>query len=126
MRWAALVSGGEPNYPDAAKKARLQGAVWLDVVIGGDGHVASTQPISGNPVLVKAAEDDAMDLSAHLAERTAAGSGDQRLRAFRLRPSKHTRHALLPRAVSARAFEILPGNRHQGETFESCTNELYN
>ena len=57
IRFAALVSKVVPTYPVVALKNGLQGAVWLDAVIGKDGHVASVQPISGNTALVHAAED---------------------------------------------------------------------
>jgi outer membrane biosynthesis protein TonB len=39
------------------KKNGIQGAVWLAVDIGKDGHVVSVQRISGHPALVVAAED---------------------------------------------------------------------
>jgi TonB family protein len=55
--FAALVSNVEPVYPAVAQKNKIQGAVWLDTVVGKDGHVASAQSISGNPVLVGAAKD---------------------------------------------------------------------
>jgi hypothetical protein len=57
IRFAALVSKVEPAYPVVAQKNGIQGAVWLDVAIGKDGHVASVQSISGNSALVGAAED---------------------------------------------------------------------
>ena len=57
IRFAALVSRTEPTYPVDAQKNGIQGAVWLDAVIGKDGHVASVQSISGSPVLVDAAKD---------------------------------------------------------------------
>jgi hypothetical protein len=60
IRFAALVSKTEPAYPIAAKEKGIQGAVWLDAVIGKDGHVARAHSISGNPVLVDAAKDAVM------------------------------------------------------------------
>lgn len=47
----------EPSYPDAAKKAGVQGTVFFKVVIGTDGHVKTLELVKGNPLLVKAAED---------------------------------------------------------------------
>jgi protein TonB len=60
MQNAGIVSKREPVYPEAARKSGLQGAVWLDAVIGKDGYVTSVQEISGNPVLVGAAKDAVM------------------------------------------------------------------
>jgi hypothetical protein len=60
IRAAKLVSKVEPAYPVAAQNGGIQGAVWLDAVIGKDGHVASVQSISGNPLLVDAAKDAVM------------------------------------------------------------------
>ena len=57
IRAAALVSKVEPAYPVAAQNRGIQGAVWLDAVIGKDGHVTSVQSISGNRLLVNAAKD---------------------------------------------------------------------
>ena len=47
----------EPSYPDAAKKAGVQGAVLFKAVIGTDGHVKTLDLVKGDPLLVKAAED---------------------------------------------------------------------
>ena len=47
----------EPSYPDAAKKAGVQGAVLFKAVIGTDGHVKTLDLVKGEPLLVKAAED---------------------------------------------------------------------
>jgi outer membrane biosynthesis protein TonB len=60
IRFASLVSWVEPVYPVVARKNGVQGAVWLDAVIGEDGHVVSAHSISGNPVLVDAARDSVM------------------------------------------------------------------
>ena len=57
IRFASVVSEVEPIYPTIAQKQAIQGAVWLDVVIGKDGRVLSAQPISGNPILVDSAKD---------------------------------------------------------------------
>jgi protein TonB len=56
-----MVSTVEPAYPVVAQENGIQGAVWLDVVIGKDGHVASVQSIRGNPALVDAAEDAVLE-----------------------------------------------------------------
>jgi TonB family protein len=57
IRQAYLVSKVEPVYPIVAQNNGIQGAVWLAVDIGKDGHVVSVQRISGHPALVEAAED---------------------------------------------------------------------
>ncbi len=45
----------EPEYPDAARRARVQGAVTMDAIIGADGKVQQVAPIAGNPQLADAA-----------------------------------------------------------------------
>lgn len=60
IRVAGLISKVDPVYPVSAKKKGIQGAVWLDAVIGKDGHVASVQSISGHPMLVDAAKGAVM------------------------------------------------------------------
>lgn len=48
------------TYPPAARAARIQDTVQVEVVIDGDGNVTSAQAISGNPLLRKAAVDAAL------------------------------------------------------------------
>jgi TonB family protein len=45
----------EPDYPDAARRARIQGSVTMDAIIGADGKVQQVTPIGGNPQLADAA-----------------------------------------------------------------------
>jgi TonB family protein len=45
----------EPDYPDEARRARIQGTVTLDTLIGEDGRVRVVSPISGDPQLAEAA-----------------------------------------------------------------------
>jgi protein TonB len=41
-----------PDYPELAKKARVQGAVVVEVVIAESGRVESARAMSGHPLLV--------------------------------------------------------------------------
>jgi TonB family protein len=50
-----LVHRVEPDYPDAARKARLEGFVVLDIVVGRDGSVVGMRPVSGPDVLAQSA-----------------------------------------------------------------------
>lgn len=50
-----LVNRVEPEYPDAARRARIQGSVTLQTLIGADGKVQKVTPVSGNPELAAAA-----------------------------------------------------------------------
>jgi TonB family protein len=50
-----LVNRVEPEYPDAARRARIQGSVTLQTLIGADGKVQRVTPVSGNPELTAAA-----------------------------------------------------------------------
>lgn len=44
----------EPEYPEEARRQRIEGAVVLDVHIGGDGAVQNVQLVSGPPQLAQA------------------------------------------------------------------------
>lgn len=50
-----IISKVTPVYPQEAKDARIQGDAILRVVIDREGNVASVNPVSGHPVLVKSA-----------------------------------------------------------------------
>jgi TonB family protein len=45
----------EPDYPDAARRAHIQGSVTLETLIGANGKVQEVTPVSGNPQLAEAA-----------------------------------------------------------------------
>jgi protein TonB len=51
----ALIIKVNPDYPPAARNARVQGAVVMHATIGKDGSVQQLRLISGNPLLVGAA-----------------------------------------------------------------------
>lgn len=46
-----------PNYPELAKKMRLQGVVKVEAVVRPNGAVKSTRVVGGSPVLAEAATD---------------------------------------------------------------------
>lgn len=50
----SLLNHVDPSYPLEAKVAHIQGDVVLFAVIGSDGNINQMEPISGNPVLVRA------------------------------------------------------------------------
>ena len=54
-----LIRKVDPAYPDAARRANLQGTVVLDAVISADGTVVDLHPVSGPDGLVSAAMDAA-------------------------------------------------------------------
>ena len=54
-----LIRRVEPAYPEAARRANLQGVVVLDAVIAADGTVVNIHPVSGPDALVSAAMDAA-------------------------------------------------------------------
>ena len=45
----------EPDYPDAARRAHIQGSVTLETLIGANGKVQQATPVGGNPQLAEAA-----------------------------------------------------------------------
>jgi TonB family protein len=50
-----LIDRVEPEYPDAARRARVQGSVTMETLIGSDGRVQRVSPIGGNSQLADAA-----------------------------------------------------------------------
>jgi TonB family protein len=47
----------DPDYPEAARPAKLQGVIALDVVVGRDGSVIDVRALNGPDVLARAAVD---------------------------------------------------------------------
>jgi TonB family protein len=45
----------EPDYPEAARRAHIQGSVTLETLIGANGRVQQVTPVGGNPQLADAA-----------------------------------------------------------------------
>jgi TonB family protein len=45
----------EPDYPEAARRAHIQGSVVLETLIGANGRVQQISPVSGNPDLAESA-----------------------------------------------------------------------
>ena len=52
-----LINRFEPQYPQMASVAHIQGDVLLHVLIDKDGHVAKLRAVSGHPLLIQAAKD---------------------------------------------------------------------
>jgi TonB family protein len=52
-----LLQAPAPAYPEQARKARIQGVVKFEVLIGTDGHVKNLSLLSGHPLLVDAARE---------------------------------------------------------------------
>jgi len=52
-----LVRKVEPDYPAAARKAKLQGTIVLEIVVGRDGSVVGMRPVNGPDVLARSAMD---------------------------------------------------------------------
>jgi len=46
-----------PVYPDLAKRTHISGMVKLRATIAPDGSVKLIEPVGGNPVLIKAAQE---------------------------------------------------------------------
>jgi general secretion pathway protein A len=53
---AKLIFQPQPDYPEAAQRAHLQGTVRLEAVLAKDGGVASVRVLSGQPLLTESAE----------------------------------------------------------------------
>ncbi len=54
---AAAVNKPQPEYPAIAKQLKLEGAVNLNAYVTEDGTVDHIETVSGNPILVRSAED---------------------------------------------------------------------
>jgi TonB family protein len=54
-----LIRKIDPAYPEAARRANLQGVVVLDAVVSADGTVINLHPVSGPDALVSSAMDAA-------------------------------------------------------------------
>ena len=52
-----IVSRVEPVYPEEARQAGKEGLAVLDTVVASDGTVKRLKPVSGDVLLVNAAED---------------------------------------------------------------------
>jgi protein TonB len=52
-----LIYKVNPQYPPAARSARVQGSVVMRATIGTDGTIQQLRVVSGNPLLVNAAMD---------------------------------------------------------------------
>jgi TonB family protein len=52
-----LVRKVEPDYPAEARKAKLQGTIVLEIVVGRDGSVVGMRPVNGPDVLARSAMD---------------------------------------------------------------------
>ena len=52
-----IVTKVEPVYPEAARKAGMQGLVVLDVVVAPDGSVKRLRPVSGPELLAQSAKE---------------------------------------------------------------------
>ena len=50
-----IITRVNPVYPELAKRARVQGIVLLQVVVGEDGYVREVKVIRGHALLIKAA-----------------------------------------------------------------------
>jgi protein TonB len=57
MEAASLIHQVKPEYPDIARRARVQGVVVMEAVINKDGAIDSLRVVSGNPLLNQAAVD---------------------------------------------------------------------
>jgi periplasmic protein TonB len=45
-----------PDYPPIARAMNITGKVKLEAVVEPDGHVKSTRPVGGSPLLIESAE----------------------------------------------------------------------
>jgi protein TonB len=57
VQQAKLVKDIRPIYPALARRARIEGTVKLQAVIGKDGSVDQVEVLSGHPVLAQAAQE---------------------------------------------------------------------
>jgi protein TonB len=58
---SAATSKPPPTYPTIARQLKVQGEVQVEVVIGEEGKVEGATPVTGNPILTKAAMETVRD-----------------------------------------------------------------
>ena len=58
---SAATTKPAPAYPVIAKQLKVEGEVTVQVLIGEEGKVETSTPVSGNPILTKAAVDTLKD-----------------------------------------------------------------
>jgi protein TonB len=51
VKEAQILTQTNPDYPLAARQARVQGSVVITAVVGADGHIKSAKAVSGPPLL---------------------------------------------------------------------------
>ena len=56
-----IKSRSNPSMPELARRMNISGKVKIEVVIAPDGHVKSSRPIGGHPVLVQSCLDSVKD-----------------------------------------------------------------
>jgi TonB family protein len=54
---AAALTKPQPDYSTMARQLRLEGAVNLNAFVTEEGNVDHVEPVSGNPILLRSAED---------------------------------------------------------------------
>jgi protein TonB len=54
---AMVVTRVDPEFPAMAKQLKITGAVEIEVIVAESGAVETVKPLSGNPVLTRAATD---------------------------------------------------------------------
>lgn len=52
-----IISQVQPQYPQLARQARIDGLVLLEAIIGTDGTIQNLRVITGHPLLAPAAEE---------------------------------------------------------------------
>jgi TonB family protein len=57
---AAATNKPQPEYPSMAKQLKLEGAVSLNAFVSEDGKVERVEPVSGNPILSRSAQEALM------------------------------------------------------------------
>lgn len=57
---AAAVSKAQPEFPPMAKQLKLEGEVVLMAHVSEEGRVEKVEPVSGNPILIRSAQDALM------------------------------------------------------------------
>jgi TonB family protein len=56
-----IKSRTNPAFPELARRMNITGKVKIEIVIAPDGHVKSTKPLGGHPVLVQSCQEAVKD-----------------------------------------------------------------
>jgi hypothetical protein len=100
------VSASIPDYPWIARRANISGTINVDIMVAGDGSVASAKAVDGHPLLAKVSESSALKWRFVPAQESSDMRPVRLAFTFRLMPEGTADRDLLPVFVTPYHVEI--------------------